>query len=77
MCAKLEERPRIAGKDEESRDIYVHLMSGEVVTLSGITQLELTDYDIELRRLGLPPVRFPRSEVFFTTANPDDAPPQC
>jgi hypothetical protein len=75
MYATVEERPQV--RNEEPRDIYVHLMNGEVVTLDGVVKLELTDHDIELKRRGMAPVRFPRSEVFFTTASADDTPPPC
>ena len=56
--------------------LYVHLHTGEIATVTGVTRVEVTDTVIVFRRGNEAPVSFPRNAVYFTCCDKDQAPPQ-
>lgn len=62
--------------DETSRErtMYVHLCSGKVQEVAGISEVHLTDTDVVLLRGDQSPVVFPRRDVYFACCDPDTQP---
>lgn len=56
--------------------MFVHLHSGDVVPVTGVTDLEVTDTRLILQREARMPVTFPRSDVYYACCESDMAPPQ-
>jgi hypothetical protein len=57
------------------KSYYVHLSDGEVVAVTGVTSLSVSDASITFLRAGLEPVSFPRSSVYFTCCTQNAPPP--
>ena len=57
-----------------AKSIYVHLCSGRVVEVTDAVDLQLTASDVVIRRMGAPPVRFPRQSFYHAGCQPSPPP---
>ncbi len=63
--------------DEAPATVYVHLQNGEVVPVTGVTGLNVTDTSIVLLRGPKRPIIYARSRVYYACCHKDMQPPQC
>ena len=62
--------------DDRPETLYVHLNNGQVKTISDVETVTVTDAEIVFQRHELKPVTYPRSDVYFTCCQREQAPPQ-
>ena len=74
VCDQCERPP--CGADGPTT-VYVHLQDGDVVPVSGVTRLNVTDMSIVLMRGKKKPIIYPRSRVYYACCQKDMPPPQC
>lgn len=63
--------------DDAPATVYVHLQNGEVIPVSDVTGLDVTDTAIVLMRGSKPPIMYDRSRVYYACCHRDMQPPQC
>jgi hypothetical protein len=57
-----------------TRTLYVHLCSGRVEAVQGVSDVEVTQLEIILLRGPAAPAVFPRRSVFYTCCDVDASP---
>ena len=59
---------------EAIRTMYVHLTSGKVTEVTGVTDIQVTQDKVVLQRTGGVPAVFPRRDVYFACCDADEQP---
>jgi hypothetical protein len=59
---------------EAPRTMYVHLTSGKVTEVTGVTEIEVTLDKVVLRREGELPAVFTRRDVYFACCDANEQP---